>query len=83
MDSLGAIFQQIMEAPEKLPDPRIFQQQLTRCEEIFKKVVQETASETKNRSQNKNDKDKKHRKRRHQISLLQKTRLRLKQRLWS
>ena len=26
MDSLGAIFQQIMEAPEKLPDPRKFQQ---------------------------------------------------------
>ena len=61
MDSLGAIFQQIMEAPEKLPDPRIFQQQLTRCEEIFKKVVQETASGTE-KSHNKNDKEKKHRK---------------------
>ena len=62
MDFLGAIFQQIMEAPDKLPDPRIFQQQLTRCEEDIKKVVQETTSETKNRSHNKNDKDKKHRK---------------------
>ena len=62
MDSLGAIFQQIMEAPEKLPDPRIFQQQLTRCEEDIKKVVRETTSETENRSHNKNDKDKKHRK---------------------
>ena len=46
MDSLGAIFHQIMEAPEKLPDPRKFLQQLTRCEEIIKKVVQETASKT-------------------------------------
>ena len=62
MDSLGAIFQQILEAPEKLPDPRIFQQQLTRCEEDIKKVVRETTSETENRSHNKNDKDKKHRK---------------------
>jgi hypothetical protein len=59
MDSLNAIFQQIMEAPEKLPDPRKFQQQLTRCEEIFKKVVHETTSGTE-KSHNTKDKDTKH-----------------------